>query len=60
MGAIFGALYGYERLTWTDSAKEKRFKDQVRKWVQRYSISTWYIWYSIENSGRMCSMDIVM
>ena len=29
VGAVFGLLFGYERLTWTDSAKEKAVKEQV-------------------------------
>lgn len=27
-GALYGALYAYERLTWTNKAKEKLFKRQ--------------------------------
>lgn len=27
-GAIYGALYLYERLTWTNTAKEREFKRQ--------------------------------
>ena len=29
VGAVFGLLFGYERLTWTDSAKERAVKEQV-------------------------------
>ena len=29
VGAVFGLLFGYERLTWTDSAKERAIKEQV-------------------------------
>lgn len=27
-GAVYGALYMYERLTWTNKAKEREFKRQ--------------------------------
>ena len=34
VGAVFGLLFGYERLTWTDSAKERAIKEQVGRLVE--------------------------